>query len=90
NAIASFLGSLFSMVFGLLVVGGVAYGLWWYVKNNQKQVQTVLNQAGVPVNPDPADPTGAAPVAPQAPKPIEKIVLDPSAASVSSGPVATA
>ncbi|MFX7874642.1 hypothetical protein ABTK18_19740, partial [Acinetobacter baumannii] len=36
------------------------------------------------------DPTGAAPVAPQAPKPIEKIVLDPSAASVSSGPVATA
>lgn len=83
NAIASVLGTLGSMVFGLLVVGGVAYGLWWYIKNNQKQVQTVLNQAGVPVNADPADPTGAAPVAPQAPKPIEKIVLDPSAATLS-------
>lgn len=84
NVIGSVLGSITSMVFGLLVVGGVAYGLWWYVKNNQKQVQTVLNQAGVPVNPDPADPTGAAPIAPQAPKPIEKIVLDPAAAPVAA------
>ena len=86
NAIGSVLSSLFSMVFGLLVVGGVAYGLWWYIKNNQKQVQTVLTQAGVPVNPDLADPTGAAPVAPQAPKPVEKIVLDPTASPVTAAP----
>ena len=86
----AWIGSLFSTLFGLLVVAGVAYGLWWYIKNNQKQVQTVLSQAGVPVNQDPADPTGAAPVAPAAPQPIQKIVLDPNAAPLGvSTPAAT-
>lgn len=82
-----FLGNLLSMAFGLLAVGGVAYGLWWYVKNNQKQVESVLNQVGVPVGQDPADPVGdSPPVAPSAPQPLQKIVLDgatPGAASPS-------
>ncbi|MES1227301.1 MAG: FHA domain-containing protein, partial [Armatimonadota bacterium] len=85
-AALQWVGALASTLFGLVVVGAIAYFLWWYIKNNQKQVQTVLTQAGVPVNQDPADPTGAAPIAPQAPQPIQKIVLDPNAAPIASAP----
>ena len=89
HAAAGILANLTSMVFGLVVVGGVAYGLWWYVKNNQKQVQTVLDQVGVPVGRDPADPVGdSPPVTPSAPQPVQKIVLADAAPS-STGVVAT-
>lgn len=87
DGIAGAISGIFSALFGLLVVGGVAYGLWWYIKNHQKEVQTALTQVGVPVNQDPADPTGAAtPVMPAQPAPIQKIVLDPNAALIQNDP----
>lgn len=67
-------GLLVNMVIGLALVGGIGYGAWWYVTNHKDKVTEIMEKAGVPLNQDPADPTGAAPV-PQAPKPIEKIVL---------------
>ncbi|MBX3111923.1 MAG: FHA domain-containing protein [Fimbriimonadaceae bacterium] len=72
----SVIGLLVNMLVGLGLVGGLGYAAWWYVKHNRDKVTEIMDKAGVPLNQDPADPTGAAPVVPQAPKPIVKIVLD--------------
>lgn len=87
------LGLLVNMLIGLGLVAALGYGAWWYIKNNREKVTEIMDKAGVPLNQNPADPTGAAPVIPQAPKPIEKIVLgdaDPGvAAPVAAAAVAT-
>jgi len=84
----SVIGLLVNMLIGLALVGGLGYVAWWYVKNNKDKVTEIMDKAGVPLNQNPADPTGAAPVVPQTPKPIEKIVLsgaDPGPAMATAG-----
>lgn len=70
------LSTIFNLLIGLAIVGGLGYGIYMYVRKNQDQVQTALKAAGISPA-DPADPTGGAPL-PAAPAPIKPIVLDPS------------
>ncbi len=87
GGILGFLGQLVSMLIGVAVVGGLAYGVWWYAKNHQNQVQTAMTQVGL--NPTSTDPgVGVSLVAPAA-QPIQKIVLsgaDPGAAIPAASP----
>lgn len=77
--------TIFSYFIGIVLLGGLGYGAWWYYKNNQTKVDDVLKKAGVNPADDPLPPAQ-----PVQDKPLEKIVLaggdlaQPVAASASS------
>ncbi len=70
---------------GLLIVGGLAYGAYWYYRNNQKVVEGWAKNAGIAPSTD-SDPTGAHPDEPE-PRKIEKIDLGASAAPTAAATV---
>lgn len=76
------LQTIFNMLIALAMIGGIGYGIWWYINNNQGQVEELATKAGLnpstPATPDLPD------LQPAAPEPLKQILLDPSA----SDPVA--
>ena len=85
--------NLVGTLFALIVGGGVAAGLWYFIKKNPEAVGGTLEKLGAQI-PKPGDaplldpPVAAAP-APLPPEPPQKIVLDAPAAPISlaSAPV---
>lgn len=71
GAFQSFVG----MLLGLALIGGMAYAGYWYYKNNQTKVDTMLKQAGIdPKTDTPVDSSAPVPV-PDQDKPLQQIVL---------------
>ena len=73
-------------LFGLLIGGAAAAGLWYFIKQNPERVGSTLERMGAQI-PKPgdaplADPPVAAAPAPIAPEPPQKIVLDPGPAPI--------
>ncbi len=81
------LQGLINFVIGLAIVGGIGYGLYRYFQANKEKVEQTLKNVGLPGAADPTDAAVAS--APDPPKPLQPIVLDPSAA-VQPDPVAGA
>ncbi|MCW5936477.1 MAG: FHA domain-containing protein [Fimbriimonadaceae bacterium] len=69
------LASIINLVIGLAVVGGVGYGIFWFVKNNPAKVQDALKQVGLGDQGQQAQAGGDPAPVPQAPQPIQPIVL---------------
>lgn len=65
--------TFFNLLFGLAIVGGLAFAGYWYYKNNTKVVEGVLTQAGIKPH-DSTDPPGVIPKAPE-PRTVQKIEL---------------
>ncbi|QYK53594.1 MAG: FHA domain-containing protein [Fimbriimonadaceae bacterium] len=82
------LQSFFQLLVGLVVVGALGYGAYWYYKNNQQVVEKLANQAGL--NPQQnADPTGALPPEPVK-RELQKIDLGSGAEPTAAAPMAAA
>ncbi len=80
--------TMFNMVVALLIIGGLGYGIWWYINNNQGQVEELVKKAGL--NPQSNnDPIGTIPIEPTEPEPLKQIVLDPIAAPISEPNIAS-
>ena len=71
NPLISFL----NLILGLAVIGGIAYGLYTYVKKNPKQFEDTLKKVGLAQVEPPPDNVPATPTQPQ---PIKPIMLDNS------------
>ena len=75
-------GNLLSLLIGLGVVGGLAFGAWRYARANPEKVSDALGKIGadVPKPLDPDDPPPTTPSATPAPAPVPSgpIVLDPA------------
>ncbi len=90
----NFLGSLFGGILGIAIVAGIGWFAVQYYKKNTDVVNAKLTQMGVQI-PTPGDdpgaiPSGVIPIAPSAPQPPQKIVLDDSAPTpLSASPIAT-
>lgn len=69
------LASLFNLIIGLAIVGGIGYAIYWYYNNNQTKVEELVKKAGLESKDPAADPTGALPAVPDKPKPVQKIML---------------
>ena len=87
--------NLVGTLFALIVGGGAAAGIWYFIKRNPETVGGTLEKLGAqipkPGNAPLADPPVAAAPAPLPPEPPQKIVLDAPAAPISlaSMPVST-
>jgi hypothetical protein len=82
------LASLLQFACVLVVLGAIGFFVWWYIKNNQKQVQEALKQVGVQGGAGPSGANGPDPVLTQAaPAPLQTIVL-PDAAPTPAAPAA--
>lgn len=80
--------TFFNMLIGLLVIGGISYGIWRYVKANPEKTADALGKAGVPM---PGDPGGATQThTPKKAGPPQQIILDNAAPTPSDAPVAVA
>ena len=79
--------NLVGTLFALIVGGGVAAGLWYFIKKNPETVGGTLEKLGAqipkPGNAPLADPPVAAAPAPLPPEPPQKIVLDAPPAPIS-------
>lgn len=82
------LQSFFQLIVGLVVVGALGYGAFWYYKNNQQVVEKLANQAGLNPQANP-DPTGALPPEP-AKRELQKIDLGAGAEPTNAAPVSAA
>lgn len=84
-------GSFVVILIGLVVVGGIVYGIWRYTQQNTDLVQAQLQKMGVQIptpNPVPDDVAAVAPI-PAKPEPVQKIILDDAAPGpVVPGPMA--
>lgn len=78
------------LLVGLVVVGGLGYGAWWYYKNNQQVVEKLADQAGLTAQAQgSADPTGSLPPEP-AKRDLQKIDLGGDASPLAAAPVMSA
>lgn len=79
-------GTIINMAIGLLLIGGVAYGIWRYVQANPEKTADTLQKAGVPMPGDPA----ATAAAPKKAGPPQQILLGDAAPEPAAGPVVAA
>jgi len=85
-------GDVFAYIVSFGLIAGLGYFAFHYYRKNTKEVNAKLEQLGVQVPKDPADPMSmpaSAPVVPKAPEPPQQIILDPvSSVSAASAAVA--
>lgn len=87
NPLVTFL----NMLVALAIIGGLGYGVWWYIQNNQGKVEELAKKAGLDPSDRKGDPVGDLPVQPSEPEPLKKIMLDGAAVEpIQQGAVAGA
>ncbi len=78
--------TIFNMLIGLLVIGGVSYAIWRYVQSNPDKAADMLKKGGVHVPGDPQDPG----LAPKKAGPPQQIILGDADPAPAAGPVVSA
>ncbi len=72
--------SIMGLLTGLVVLGGVGYGIFWFVKNRPDDVEKLLKQAGIVHD---STPTNSAPQAQIEDRVLKPIVLEPATSDCS-------
>lgn len=75
----SLIGRIATSLLSLLLVVGIGYGVFRYLKHNPTQVKDALGRLGVQVPEPDAAQGGAPPMAPAQPEPVQPIVLEDAA-----------